>query len=260
MSSKSKNSFIEDANTNSSSNTLSRNESAKKLIFSNNLSPLSSPILGNSGLTAKRRPPLSKLASLPFRYAFDGFSRTNSVLTKQNTIPSPSSSRAGFNNESMSAQQHFSSSSLSGRCNSSQNGDCSTSEVEISEENLGMIKKKQNSIGSSDLEDFKSSSLSNGTTPNQLNMSDSTNQVFEPTDEFQNHNYECVTNETSVTNTNNQTLPTRLPESDILVSNLKKYAVRRHHSAPQSDAKWLQVRSDSSLIKSLILIIICNLN
>lgn len=240
MSSKSKNSFIEETNTNSA-NSLTRNDSAKKLIF-NNLSPLSSPLLGNSGsgLTAKRRPPLSKLASLPFRYAFDGFSRNNSHLTKQNTIPSPTSYLSGFNNTSMSAQQHFSSSSLSGRCTSSHNGDYSASEVEVSEENLGMRNKKQNSISSSDLDDFKSSSLSNGTTSNQP---DSNNLFYEPNDDEFDTNDNEITNATT-NNNSNQTLPTKLPESDILVSNLKKYAIRRHHSAPQSDAKWLQVREN----------------
>jgi hypothetical protein len=207
------------------SENVGKNESPKKMPFSNNLSPMSSPLL-----TPKRRPPLSKLASLPFRYAFDGFSNRSSSnqLTKQNTIPSPTNTNKSFVNEKINSQQHFSSSSLSGngcgRCSSSHNGDYSASEVEISEENLHMRQKKQNSISSSDMDDFKSSSISNGT--NQ--------QVWESK-----HNLEeeiildSLDDNTSNSNNNNQTLPT--------LTNLKKYSIRRHHSAPQSDSKWLQV-------------------
>lgn len=212
MLSRSKNSLLEETKSVATSNDSSP---VKKLLFLNNLSPL----------TTKRRPPLSKLASLPFRYAFDGFSRQTSQLTKQNTIPSPTNTLAGFTNDTISAQQHFSSSSLSGRCNSSHNGDCSTAS-EISEENLGMIRKhivkKQNSISSSDFDDFKSSANDTNQQIWDTNISDSTNMDL-----------------------NNQSLPIRSTESDILVANLKRYAIRRHHSAPQSDAKWLQVRSSS---------------
>ena len=230
MSLKPKASVIEENKTIEHSENLSKNELPKKTSFSDNLSPMSSPLL-----TSKRRPPLSKLASLPFRYAFDGFSNRSSSnqLTKQNTIPSPNNAKKNFVNEKINSQQHFSSSSLSGngggRCSSSHNGDYSTSEVEASEENLHLRQKKQNSISSSDMDDFKSSSISNGT--NQ--------QIWESK-----HNLEeeiILDSLDDNINSNNQTLPTRLPDSNLLVTNLKKYSIRRHHSAPQSDSKWLQV-------------------
>ena len=200
MSSKLKtSSFENEENTNRTTTTAAKSGTLNKSIFSNsNLSPLLS----------KRRPPLSKLASLPFRYAFDGYRSSGSQLTKQNTIPdSRYNNLKCFSNTPMSAQEHFSSSSLScgvggggggGQCNSSSHfGDYSTtSEVEISEENLNNNNnnsnfKKQNSISSSDLDEV---------------------QILQNNE---------INNESS--------------------ENSKKCPIRRHHSAPQSDAKWLQV-------------------
>lgn len=232
MSSKPRASFALESKPNEHASIVGKHEPPKKTSSSINLSPLSSPLL-----KSKRRPPLSKLASLPFRYAFDGFSnRSSNLLTKQNTIPSPTNTDKSFANERINTQQNFSSSSLSGngcgRYNSSHNGDCSTSEVEISEENLHQRKTtKQSSISSSDLDDFKSSSISNGT--NQ--------QVWESKHNLEEEIILDSLDDNSNNTSNNQTLPTRLPESDLLAANLKKISIRRHHSAPQSDAKWLQV-------------------
>jgi hypothetical protein len=198
MSSKLKTSLFENEENTNRTTTTAKSGTLNKNIFSNsNLSPLLS----------KRRPPLSKLASLPFRYAFDGYRSSGSQLTKQNTIPdSRYNNLKCFSNTPMSAQEHFSSSSLScgggggvgGQCNSSSHfGDYSTtSEIEISEENLNKNSnfKKQNSISSSDLDEVQ------------------------------------ILQNNEINNDNNESS-----------ENSKKCPIRRHHSAPQSDAKWLQV-------------------
>ena len=136
--------------------------------------------------------------------------------------------------------------------------DESTSEVGVSEENLA----KQPSFSSSDIDDYKPVSI-----------------VFNQRDDFGERSMAeshqaymevepltaCAMNEEDDglliedsgggglmmegfcefkllnKNVNNLTLPNNYP--DDLVSVMKKTAIRRHHSAPQSEAKWLQVQS-----------------
>lgn len=179
-----------------------------------------------------KRSQFAMLASLPFRYAFTN----NSLLIKQN-----SNENGGYQSTNLIR------SSI----------DESNSEVGVSEENLA----KQPSFSSSDIEDYnKPISLI-------FNREDLTKQVSLP----ENHDYnlsnvldeeepaeveqksvsfisiedEKTTSQGTETKMNSSsavnTSITQNKEGDEVASAAKKSAIRRHHSAPQSEAKWLQV-------------------
>ncbi len=182
-----------------------------------------------------KRSQFAMLASLPFRYAF-----TNSMLIKQTSLIHSS--------DVTNIQQHTYQSS-----NLIKNSiDESTSEVGVSEENL----IKQPSFSSSDIDDYKPVSLifnredmektvgeSHPAFADMLNEVDVLNEEDDnlvedtsgevPVEECD----EWKTNDSRIMN--NFTLPNNL--SDDLASAMRKTAIRRHHSAPQSEAKWLQV-------------------
>lgn len=181
-----------------------------------------------------KRSQFAMLASLPFRYAF-----TNNMLIKQN---SNENSNGGYQTTNLIR------SSI----------DESNSEVGVSEENLA----KQPSFSSSDIEDYsKPISLI-------FNREDLTKQVSLP----ENHDYNlsnvldeeepgggAVQKSVAFISTDDERMTgqgtelkmnsssavnnsiTQSKEGDEVASAAKKSAIRRHHSAPQSEAKWLQV-------------------
>ena len=189
-----------------------------------------------------KRSQFSMLSSFTFRNAFSG---NSNVLMKQSSNPSPDTSDTLMDDVTESYKTK-----LLLRQNSSNCYDESMSEVEISEENL--IEKEGGNayLSSSDFDEFKfnTGSLSPGSPSDEPQQHVSFEQdrvlegieqltVEEPDvfDDLNNTN----NNKTSCRQNNNSlTLSVRLLDE---ASEIKKVGVRRHHSAPQSEAKWLQV-------------------
>lgn len=189
------------------------------------------------------------MSSFPFRYAYASDGYTPSHQTPASPLY-------------VNSHDYTPSFLLSGRYNSNYNGGGgggSTSEVEKSEENLfKSTTTNSSSISTSDIDD---SLVSHRTTANKIFFiqgDKSEVEAEEEADTFAEHpEYKnligSVDNEyydrhfstldadldlLNFHNLNNQTLPSKLFDE---ISGLKRYGVRRHHSAPQSDAKWLQV-------------------
>lgn len=183
-----------------------------------------------------KRSQFAMLASLPFRYAF---SNNSNNWMKQTSLQN-SSDTCGYQSSNLIR------SSI----------DESTSEVGISEENL----IKQPSFCSSDIEDYKPHASHYEDSHNEFNIylpSDDAdtelNYVIEEADNFVEEEEEKKTDQNldkdefetietrlvSSSDINNFTLPNK--QADDMLSPFKKTAIRRHHSAPQSEAKWLQV-------------------
>lgn len=179
-----------------------------------------------------KRSQFAMLASLPFRYAF---TNSSSMLMKQTSMIQTSD-----------IHQHTYLSS-----NLVRNSiDESTSEVGISEENL----IKQPSFSSSDIDDYKPVNLvfnREELVPENDVAFVSDQLVDHVLNEEEDNLIEEITNDTSIEGFNNYrstdssrvlnnlTLPNKFP--DDMASTVKRSAIRRHHSAPQSEAKWLQV-------------------
>jgi hypothetical protein len=198
----------------------------------------SKPASPSPGDTLKtKRSQFAMLASLPFRYAF---TNSSNMLIKQSSMINSTDVK--------SIQQHTYQSS-----NLIKNSiDESASEVGVSEENL----VKQPSFSSCDIDDYKPVTLIFNREDLErtvaeshpafgdmaLNMASVLNEeddnlVGDSTDIILEGDVEYKVNDTRIMN--NFTLPNNLPED--LASALRKTAIRRHHSAPQSEAKWLQV-------------------
>ena len=198
-----------------------------------------------------KRSQFAMLASLPFRYAF-----TNRMLIKQSSL---------IHSSDVTSIHHHTYQSSNLIKNSI---DESTSEVGVSEENLA----KQPSFSSSDIDDYKPVSLifnredlertvaesHPAFADIELNTVDVLNEeednLIEDTSGevvLEGDVNECKFNDSKIIN--NLTLPNNLP--DDLASAMRKTAIRRHHSAPQSEAKWLQVVESIILFLAFDLII-----
>ena len=185
-----------------------------------------------------KRSQFSMLSSFTFRNAFSG---NSNVLMKQSSNPSPDTSESLMDDVTESYKTK-----LLLRQNSSNYCDEFTSEVEISEENL--IDKEGSAnpyLSSSDLDEFK---FNNGSLSPSSPLDDSQRQVSFDQDNVLEDIEQLIVEEPDVfddlnktscrQNNNSLTLSVRLLDE---ASEIKKVGVRRHHSAPQSEAKWLQV-------------------
>ena len=173
-----------------------------------------------------KRSQFAMLASLPFRYAFN-----NSMLIKQNSLNQAHPSESLYPPSSNLIKSSI---------------DESTSEVGISEENL----TKQPSFGSSDIEDYKPISIIFNREDLVIKKADSMPEHDVVIDEVGNDEVvnfktdeefkvaELKMNSSSAVN--NFSMANR-SLADEIAQAAKKTAIRRHHSAPQSEAKWLQV-------------------
>ena len=187
--------------------------------------------------------------SLPFRYAFatDGYCNNNfGSFSHQNSTSSTSDSITTLNNLNVDSQ-HFTSLISESRVNFDRMVE---SEVEHYEEPV-----KINLVAFSLKSDEQKATESNASLANlkakriffaqkklDAEAPREENDTFVETPDYSKSTLETKNTEEANSSSRivNQTLPPRLPDE---VVSLKKYGIRRHHSAPQSDAKWLQVRS-----------------
>lgn len=188
-------------------------------------------------------------SSFPFRYAFasDGCTQKDSVSPKRNSSPHS-------NSNLLTDSQEFSSSSLSGRYYSTGSGPEPEPEEEI------LLKKNDFDQGDSNGRSFDISSPSKQgmffVAEDDDNEKQTSTEYAEEDDIFvdeftlndtnfsnlkKNKLLECVQSESSFSNLyKTTTLPNKISDD---VSSLKKYGIKRHHSAPQPvETKWLQVR------------------
>lgn len=214
----------------------------------------------------------SMLYSLPFKYAFASDGCTSTDATTNGAGTETSRPNGGVKNESNSAaKKKFLFSSLSAR--SYANGSSFDASDSSTSESL-FIKKE--SISSLDMDDgraliLKSSSSSPKTDANGQKMffindedciaaieavhqrdaaannltvneavSHNLHDLFQSEGSFFAGNT-LVAGPANTSTATTTTLPNQRINDQDDSSYLKKYAIRRHHSAPQSDAKWLQV-------------------
>jgi hypothetical protein len=203
------------------------------------------------------------LTSLPFRYAFASDGCTQRVMDNQ-AYQVDQMSKAELSLIQAAAEgQNYSSSSLSGSYYT--NGSESSHRI-----NRIDCLQRVGSISSSDMDDMKSDIASATNLESGGNYVSFDNEDYQKTESEQAEDQdkfaeyasnsqenslemcpegspsrknilEAVRSETNFSNLFNQsTLPNKLMLDDVAC--LKKYGVRRHHSAPQSDINWLQVR------------------
>lgn len=249
MSSKSKfSTFCDSKRSASISTTKSMLLSATSSLKSSNnkSSPTNSPQISKSNV----------LSSIPFRYAL----ASDGCTTHPKRLHSTSSPVNSMSTLLVDSQP-YSSSSLSGRYYI--NGS-----LEPNGRSDEYLFKKHESISSSDIDDARSCLNRSTISPKSFDKNhiffvqgdeDKTEtEAAEENDTFVEHsNYDNKLNgndpnekiktlldpfehDSTLSNLlSTSTLPLKLPEE---LSALKRYGIRRHHSAPQSDAKWLQVR------------------
>ena len=214
--------------------------------------------------TAAAANPSNSLSLLPFRYALasDGVHSSNEGT-----------------NSSLAAEQqpqHHSSSSLSGRYYTTTNGGSLKSDIDGLPSDESIFKKNESISSQSDLDlESRASCFLNTNSPKSIDRKriiffqggrnpaedktadevDEENDTFMDQSHFANktpisafnsesrhqsvHAYNSLDSELSFDDeSHNAASPLRLDDE---CSALKRYGIRRHHSAPQSDAKWLQV-------------------
>lgn len=190
----------------------------------------------------------SMLTSFPFRYPFASDGCTASSATNS-TSPQRNSPQNVSNASSLMAEE-YTSSSLSGRYYSHGSDFESGSNEEIlfnkrssciedSSKIFDVIKTQKNRANEKNLffvqddDDYDE---------NRRHLYDEDQDTFIDTyiNEPNNKHLETVQSELNFSNLYNaNTLPNKALDDS---SGLKRYAIRRHHSAPQPDAKWLQVK------------------
>lgn len=173
---------------------------------------------------------LSMLSSFPFRYPFasDGCTASTASTSPQHSSPNASSLIAEEGN----------SSSLSGRyCSGFESG--SNEEILFTKrtsyvEDPSVLLKKTNS------EEKKFFYVNKNDDFEDRHLYDEKPDVF--IESFRNDKINHLETVQSEVNFANLYGANTLPNKDFDESSgLKRYGVRRHHSAPQPDAKWLQV-------------------
>ncbi|RNA40340.1 rho guanine nucleotide exchange factor 17, partial [Brachionus plicatilis] len=186
---------------------------------------------------------LSMLSSFPFRYPFasDGCTTSN---TTTSTSPQHNSPQSVSNASSLVAEETNSSSLGGTYCSGFDSGSNDEilfkkpdSCVENPSNILKAIDDKKTNLffvqGDDDYDD------------NRRNMYEEKRDVFMDTFRHDKINpLETVQSELTLFSTN--TLPNRYFDDS---SGLKRYGVRRHHSAPQPDAKWLQAKRQAIVVQ-----------
>lgn len=178
------------------------------------------------------------LSVLPFRYAF----ASDGCTLQKPVLPLQRNSQPLAHSNSIIDASDISSSSLSGRYY--QNG--------LSMDEDVMYKKSQsdfeersgsfdriNSIQILNKNFFVPDDDETDLRKNKTDCDDEEHDTFDENTRMK-KGLESVQSEANFSNLYNttSTLPNKISDDS---SGLRKYAIRRHHSAPQSDAKWLQV-------------------
>jgi hypothetical protein len=243
----------------------------------NNSKRFSSPIRSSKLFLNKKAS--SVLSSLPFRYAFASDGCAGASSNKKSNEDNSSNSNIINNNL---LNQNYSSSSLIGRISNAG----STSEIdEKNDENLFKVytKSASNSFNLTTNNESSSPDFINSTSgspyffsakssrlflsqddSSNINISTTNSEADEEHDKFnENHSsnslsvnqqvdslFDSIYIDSSSLNTlinsNTNTLPNNKYTDEA--SSLTRYGIRRHHSAPQNDAKWLQVFNNVNIL------------
>lgn len=199
-----------------------------------------------------RKTRFSMLSSFPFRYPFASDGCTPSQTT---TSSSPQQgSPKNISNASSLIVEEISSSSLIGRYCSGSNEEFvnkrnsyieSSSKLFKTMESLEANSIDKNLFYVNDYDDYDQ---------NRSHLYEEKRDVFIDTFNHDKINYlESVQSEQNFANLYSvNTLPNKDFDD---ISGLKRYGVRRHHSAPQPDAKWLQVSLERKIFLNITKII-----